>query len=84
MRRLLAVSLSLVLLQLASCSAFKRCAYEGFRRDTWQLPERVVAALELRPGDRVADLGAGSGYFTFRLAGAVGDVDDEATAYSRL
>jgi arsenite methyltransferase len=86
MRRLLGVSLALVLLQLASCSAFKRCAYEDFgNRDGWQQPERVVEALELVPGARVADLGAGGGYFTFRLADAVGpdgvvyavDVDED-------
>ncbi len=73
MRRLFVASLALTLLQLASCTAFKRCAYEGFgRRDGWQQPARVVEVLELAPGARVADLGAGGGYFTFRLADAVG------------
>jgi ubiquinone/menaquinone biosynthesis C-methylase UbiE len=72
--RWFAASLALLLLQLASCAAFKRCAYEGFgRRDGWQQPERIVEALALQPGDRVADLGAGGGYFTFRLADAVGE-----------
>ena len=32
----------------------------------------MVADLALAPGARVADLGAGGGYFTFRLARAVG------------
>lgn len=41
-------------------------------RATWQLPARVVAALELEKGDRVADVGSGGGYFTFLLADAVG------------
>lgn len=41
-------------------------------RATWQLPSRVVAALDLDAGDRVADVGAGEGYFTFPLAEAVG------------
>jgi len=71
------------------CTRFKRFAYEGVGRDAWQKPDEVVAALELRPGDRVADLGAGGGYFTFRLAEAVGpegrvlavDVDDGLLAY---
>lgn len=34
-------------------------------------PAEVVAHLRLRPDDVVADLGAGTGYFTFRLARAV-------------
>ena len=33
----------------------------------------MLDALELRPGEVVADLGAGSGYFTFRMAPKVGD-----------
>lgn len=41
-------------------------------RDDYQKPEEVMRVLALRPGERVADLGAGSGYFTFRLARAVG------------
>lgn len=32
----------------------------------------MIALLGLREGDRVADLGAGGGYFSFRLARAVG------------
>jgi ubiquinone/menaquinone biosynthesis C-methylase UbiE len=34
-------------------------------------PHRAVAALGLRPGDVVADVGAGTGYYTVRLARAV-------------
>ncbi|MCF8721824.1 cyclopropane fatty-acyl-phospholipid synthase-like methyltransferase [Nitrospina gracilis Nb-211] len=41
-------------------------------RDQWQKPEAVIAALHLQPGMTVADLGSGTGYFTHRLAGAVG------------
>ena len=41
-------------------------------RDAWQKPREVVAALALRPGMRVADLGAGSGYFSRWLSDAVG------------
>ena len=37
-------------------------------RDAWQLPDRVVAALGLRAGQSVADIGAGTGYFSMRLA----------------
>ena len=74
-----------------ACSPLKRFAYEGFSRDSWQQPERVIEALGLEPGDRVADLGAGSGYFTLRLAQAVGptgkvyavDVDEQMNDYLR-
>jgi len=37
-------------------------------RDAWQLPDRVIAALNLKPGQVVADIGSGTGYFTVRLA----------------
>jgi SAM-dependent methyltransferase len=37
-------------------------------RATSELPARVVSAMNLRPSDAVADLGAGTGYFTFRIA----------------
>ena len=40
--------------------------------DTWRKPDEVVAALQLRPGMTVVDLGAGSGVFTRRFARAVG------------
>lgn len=41
-------------------------------RDGWQHPERVIEALALRPGDRIAEIGAGRGYWVGRLAEAVG------------
>jgi cyclopropane fatty-acyl-phospholipid synthase-like methyltransferase len=60
-------------LLLAGCDPLKRWAYEDFGgRDAWQQPERVVADLGLAEGARVADLGSGGGYFSFRLARAVG------------
>jgi len=37
-------------------------------RDAWQQPDAVIAALELTPAMAVADIGAGTGYFTVRLA----------------
>jgi predicted methyltransferase len=80
---------ALALLLASGCATCKRFAYEGFGRDRAQQPERVIAALGVKPGDRVADLGAGGGYFTFRLADAVGptgrvyaiDVDPDMVAY---
>jgi len=41
-------------------------------RAEFQKPEEVMKALELKPGLRVADIGAGSGYFTIPVAKAVG------------
>jgi ubiquinone/menaquinone biosynthesis C-methylase UbiE len=86
-----AAALLLAASLLGGCGSCKRFLYEGFSRDGWQQPERVIAALGLEPGDRVADLGSGSGYFTLRLSEAVGpegrvyavDVDEEMNAYLR-
>ncbi len=44
----------------------------GPERDAWQRPDEVLAALGLEEGQTVADVGAGPGYFTVRLARAVG------------
>lgn len=41
---------------------------EDPKRDAWQMPHEVIAALEIKPGETIADIGAGSGYFTRRLA----------------
>jgi cyclopropane fatty-acyl-phospholipid synthase-like methyltransferase len=41
-------------------------------RDAWQMPSRVIAALGLAPGQKVADIGAGTGYFSMRLAALPG------------
>jgi SAM-dependent methyltransferase len=40
-------------------------------RAAWQKPDEVVAALGLQGSETVLDLGAGSGYFSFKLARAV-------------
>jgi predicted methyltransferase len=41
-------------------------------RDQWQHPAEVVQALEIKPGDVVADLGCGSGYFALKLSAPAG------------
>ncbi len=41
---------------------------ERRERDKEERPDLLLQALALRPTDRVADFGAGTGYFTFRLA----------------
>ncbi len=43
-------------------------ALEDPKRDAWQKPHEVITTLALKPGDAVADIGSGSGYFTRRFA----------------
>lgn len=45
--------------------------FEAPDRGEWQKPDEVIRALGLKKGQRVADIGAGSGYFTRRFAAAV-------------
>jgi cyclopropane fatty-acyl-phospholipid synthase-like methyltransferase len=59
-------------------------------RDAWQMPDRVIAALGLKAGQSVADIGAGTGYFSMRLAKAAGaplvyavDIEPKMVAYLR-
>ena len=44
---------------------------ERAERDAWQKPDQVVKALDLKDGNVVADIGAGTGYFSRPLARAV-------------
>lgn len=83
------VAVFLCLLVGSGCAGMSKLDYSRiYARDGWQRPARVVEALGLEPGQRVADLGAGDGYFTFRLAEAVGpeglvyavEVDEEKLA----
>lgn len=45
--------------------------FDNPSRNAWQKPQQVIAALHLKPNDVVVDLGAGTGYFTVRLARAL-------------
>jgi len=64
-------------------------AMDDAKRDAWLMPERVVRSLGIdNKGGVIADIGAGSGYFSRRLAGEVPggtvyavDVDDEFRGY---
>jgi predicted methyltransferase len=61
------------------------------RRDDWQRPADIFAALGATAGSRIADLGAGDGWLTLRLAKRVGptgrvfasDISDESLARLR-
>jgi arsenite methyltransferase len=43
-------------------------------RDEWQKPHEVVMALDLKPTETIADIGAGTGYFARRFAQHAGKV----------
>jgi len=60
------------LVGLAILEAKENLEGEWKKRDAWQQPERVMDALSVQPGSRVADVGCGKGYFTARLAERVG------------
>ena len=47
-------------------------ALEDPARDAYQKPHEVLEALALKPGEVIADVGSGSGYFTLRMARHVG------------
>jgi ubiquinone/menaquinone biosynthesis C-methylase UbiE len=65
-------------------------AQQDAARDAWQRVPDVFAALAIGEGSRVADVGAGRGYFTARLADRVGRagrvyaVDVDESSLSRL
>jgi arsenite methyltransferase len=48
-------------------------ALEDPQRDAYQKPHEVLTALAIKSGETIADIGAGSGYFTFRLSHFVGE-----------
>ena len=78
MKRLVVVGAAAVVLGVITLLAFApalgKLDYSRLpTRASWQLPDRVVDALDLETGAQVADLGAGDGYFTFTLADAVGE-----------
>lgn len=45
-----------------------QAVFDDPARDAWQKPHEVLTALALKPDAVVADLGAGTGYFSMRLA----------------
>jgi ubiquinone/menaquinone biosynthesis C-methylase UbiE len=65
--------------------------FDDPERDAWQKPEAVLRELGVGPGMTVADLGAGTGYFSVHVAKAVGekgmvlaiDVEPKLVAYMK-
>ena len=60
--------------------------FEDPQREAWQKPDSVIAMLGDLRGATVVDIGSGSGYFAFRLAGKAAkviaaDVDDRFLRY---
>lgn len=80
----------LLILSLTGCAEVTYQRLNDPSRDTWQKPQGVVEKLVITPGARVADLGAGGGYFTWHLAKAVGSrgtvyaVDIDKTALDMI
>jgi ubiquinone/menaquinone biosynthesis C-methylase UbiE len=52
--------------------ASKACRLDDPARLLWLPPAEVIGALVIQSGDFIADIGAGSGYFTLPLAKATG------------
>ena len=79
------VLVSGLVLWTAACSGVTKLDLGNSGRGVWQRPDDVVAALGIAPGQTVADIGAGEGYFVPYLAAAVGtegavyavDVEDD-------
>lgn len=71
LRKRIIASLILIL-SLTGCAEVSYQRLNDPSRDTWQKPHEVMGKLSIAPGSRVADLGAGGGYFTWHLAKAVG------------
>jgi arsenite methyltransferase len=65
-------ALLIVVLFLNGCTELTYQHVNDPSRDVWQKPQGVVEKLSIARGSRVADLGAGEGYFTWHLAKAVG------------
>ena len=84
------VALALLCCSVRGLSLAQNQAAEEKKREEWQRVSDVFQAMRVRPGATVADVGAGGGFFTTRLASAVGQsgqviaVDVEDAQLERL
>ncbi len=65
-------------------------SFDDPARDAWQMPARVIEALGLKRGQILADIGAGTGYFTIPIAKSAAapkvyavDIEPSMVAYVR-
>ena len=64
------ILLILIICELSLASGGQITSAPG--RDVWQRPEEVMDAMRAHTGSTVADVGAGEGWFSLRLARRVG------------
>jgi ubiquinone/menaquinone biosynthesis C-methylase UbiE len=89
LKHLVRIDLLIIFIGLAACAQLRYEHMNDPARGLWQQPAAVIEALNVKEGNTVADLGAGSGYFTFRFSNAVGqagtvyavDVDPASLAF---
>ena len=48
-------------------------AYSNPRREEWEKTSKMLEFLNVKPGEAVADVGSGGGYYTFKFANLVGE-----------
>ena len=68
-RRFAAASVAITVCLLVATSV---TTFGQADRETWQPPEKIMDAIGVEPKMRIGEAGAGTGYFTFPLAGRVG------------
>ena len=72
-RALWIVHILVVLALVIAIPAFGQNTNSESRREEWQKVDEIFKAMGVAPGAAVADVGAGTGFFTVRLSRAVGD-----------
>jgi len=46
--------------------------FENPRRESWEKTSELIGLLKIRPGEQIADVGSGPGYYSFQFAKLVG------------